>query len=81
VAEPTVVTMTIAENPLAGQPGQNDLTITISSVPDLKLPADGSTPAADDVPIAILAATEMVAHVCGLAHEAVLHTIKPGSSQ
>lgn len=76
---PTTVTITIRDNPLRLMPGQPDIQIEVSSEPDLELP-EGGLPSADDVPLPLLAAIEMLAHVGGMAHETVLYTIARGET-
>jgi hypothetical protein len=79
VSKPTVVTITVADNPLRGMPGQNDITVTVSSDPDLELPADGSLPDPATLPLSILYATEAIAHLAGLTHETALIRIAQGN--
>lgn len=74
-APPTVVTITVADNPLRGVPGQNDITVTVSSEPDLKLPSDGSLPDPATLPLSVLYATEAIAHLAGMTAETALMMI------
>lgn len=66
MAEPMTVTITIADNPLAGRPGQANLTMTVSSEPDLDLPEDGSLPDPESAPLPVVIAFEMVRHVTSM---------------
>lgn len=76
---PTVVTIQIAENPMAGLPGQNDLTITVSSEPDMEFREGQPLPDPDDVPLAVVAAIECLHHLTGLTHEAAFVMVAKGS--
>lgn len=77
MAEPMKVTIELADNPLAGLPGQVDFTVTISSDPDLELP-DGKLPDPSTLSPALLAATEAIVHIVGLTHEAAFFHIAAG---
>jgi hypothetical protein len=79
VTEPTVVTITVADNPMRGMPGQNDITVTVSSEPDLPMPADGSLPDPATLPLSILYATEALAHLAGITAETALIKIAQGN--
>lgn len=63
-----VVTVTIADNPLAGQAAQNDVTVTISSDPDLPLGPDGQ-PDESKATLAMRLAGAMVAQLPALVAE------------
>lgn len=76
---PTTVTMKIADNPLAGLPGQVDYTITVSSEPDLPFKSGDPLPDPDDMPLSILAATAMLAHIAGLSYEAAFINVMGAS--
>jgi hypothetical protein len=72
------VTITLSDNPLAGMPGQNDLTIVVSGEPDLPLGPDGAFPPVEDLPMSIIAAVEMLSHLTGQVHETVYLTMARG---
>lgn len=75
------VTIKIADNPLRGQPGQSDFTLTISSEPDLELPKDGSLPDPDTLSPALLGAMHCVASLANLTYEtAFVHIARGGSN-
>lgn len=77
---PRKVTLEFADNPLAGLPGQTDVTITITGDPSIPLTPDGTPdPALLESP-AFCAAVAAVAHVSAVAHETAFYTMG-GSEQ
>lgn len=76
MAEPHVVTMTIADNPLAHLPDQTDFTITFSCEPDIDW--SGELPDPETLPPAVLAAVAMLAHISDLAYETAFVQIASG---
>jgi hypothetical protein len=81
--KPLKMTVVFADNPLAGLPGQNDLTITISGEPDIPLGPGGRADSALMEQLlespAFCAVIECMAHVAGLAAETVLMSMARGS--
>jgi hypothetical protein len=73
------VTLVIADNPLRGRPGQNDVTITVSGDPDLPDSPAGHRMALASA--AYCAAVSMLAHLHGETAEMTFMKMPWGSAQ
>lgn len=76
--KPFTVTMVLADNPMKGMPGQSDYTITVSSEPDFNYKPGQPLPDIETMPIPLVAAIEMIAHVAGLSYEASMLLVARG---
>lgn len=83
MAEPLTFTLRVADNPLAGRPGQNDITVTVAGEPELPLRPDGTLNPDDHARLlespAFCATVAALAHLVELTAETVVLRMPWGS--